>query len=738
MSWMEGVFGTSSAEALALKADAARDRRDWLRAARLYRASLEREPERPHLWVQLGHALKESGDLRGAERAYGEALEREPDAADTHLQLGHLLKLDGRRAEAAAAYARAVIMEPANPHALPELRTLLLGGAPLAADLHDQVIGHVRPLKRPRAARAPEAGPAVVFDVSDLIGYFRHSRLPTGIQRVQIEVIGALLRQPPKDRAVLVCAFAEHRDGWVEIPGDLFLRTADLALDGGSLTDGDWRAMLEAVALETELGPPLRFPRGAWLVNLGTSWWLQNYFLKVREARRRYGVRYLPFVHDMIPIMAPEHCVEPLVQDFISWAVGVFGHADRFLTNSEASRRDLMAVAERLGHSVGPDQVQVVRLDADFRRGERDAGALGRYGLEPGGYMLFVSTVESRKNHLLVLRALQTLIARQGADRMPRLVCVGARGWLNDAVFKRLESDPCLKRQVTMLSGVPDGALAALYRDCLFTLYPSSYEGWGLPVTESLSWGKAVLASDSSSVPEAGGDLAVYAPTGDERALTEAMERLILDPAFRAEREAAIADRFRPRPWRALADDMLVAIERWTEEGDAMSTEPTRLELGRYYPMSRSRALGVAPGMVSGEVFRVGSGWGPPDDAGSPLRGLDGELEATVDAHGPLRLFLGVRGLGSTTLRFRLETEGGEAGAWEALKPGEDRWLVRTIAAQAAGRLRLRLRLEPQGGGEPRLAVIGWMVCEEGDLAARARFTEALVARDMNALATPN
>lgn len=723
---------TPDADALCRKADAARDRREWAGAARLYRASLAKDDRRADLWVQLGHALKESGDRAGAEQAYGASLDRAPDVADTHLQLGHLLKLVGRRSEAAVAYARAVELDPKVPDAFNELRALVRRGVPLPPEVAVGVLERLRPQRR--RAQASDEG-ALVFDVSDLLGYFRNARLPTGIQRVQIEVIRALLTEPPKGRTALVCAFAEARDDWVGVTAEMFLDLVQASLAGGPREAPDWRALVDAVTLETEIGPTLVFPSGAWLINLGTSWWLQNYFLKVREAQARHGVRYLPFVHDMIPIMAPEHCVRPLTQDFISWTLGVFAHADRFLTNSEASARDLMAVAARLGHEVRPDQIQVVRLDADFRAAEPDEGALERLGLPPGGYMLFVSTIESRKNHVLALKALQTLIARHGAGRLPKLVCVGNRGWLNDAVFARLEGDRSLRKQVVMLSGLPDATLAALYRDCLFTLYPSGYEGWGLPVTESLSWGRPVLASDSSSLPEAGGEFAVYAPTGNLAAFTEAMERLIFDQAYRAEVERRIESGFRPRPWRALADDILQAVAAWSTESPPLTLKPMPIELGRFYPMSRPRALGVHQGMINPEAFRVGEGWGPPDDLGAPIRGSEVRLEAALpdDAPPSLKLYLGLRGCGDHATRFRL---GEDDHREDIIQPGQARWFARTLELSPARPLTLRLRLIDFEPGEARLSLLGWMVCDPADGARRADMLEAIATGDFAGLAS--
>ena len=85
-------------------------------AARYYRRALDQNPGNPPIWVQYGHALKESGSLSRAEDAYRKSLELDGDVADTHLQLGHALKIQGRKIEASAAYLSSLFSEPQSPH----------------------------------------------------------------------------------------------------------------------------------------------------------------------------------------------------------------------------------------------------------------------------------------------------------------------------------------------------------------------------------------------------------------------------------------------------------------------------------------------------------------------------------------------------------------------------------------------------------------------------------------------
>jgi SAM-dependent methyltransferase len=111
-------------------ADRARDAGEWELAARLYREALDRDPDNSPIWVQYGHALKESGKLQDpdklaqAEFAYRRAVSLDPSSADPYLQLGHVLKLRGKAEQAQAAYLRAFALDPSKSYPLDELRGL--------------------------------------------------------------------------------------------------------------------------------------------------------------------------------------------------------------------------------------------------------------------------------------------------------------------------------------------------------------------------------------------------------------------------------------------------------------------------------------------------------------------------------------------------------------------------------------------------------------------------------------
>ncbi len=732
------LVGAASAVRAARRAALAKD---WAAAAHHYALALKAAPRRAQIWVQYGHALKEQGARAAAEKAYLQALDLAPETADTHVQLGHLAKLMGAYGDAEQYYRRALELQPSRRDATHELDALLAraGGAARTALLKS-------PSRRQTTAATFVAGEGccIAFDVSDLVDYFAHARHPTGIQRLQIEGVMAANRHA--GTRAIVCCYAADDGVWRPAPAAEFDRLCQLALAPGSLDASDWLAARSAFTAALGRQAPVRFPIGAYLVNLGSCWSLPNYFLRLRAVINHGGLVYVPFVHDLIPIFAPENCVTELVQDFVGWVLGVFDHAQFFLANSEATKADLLQVAAMLGRE--PLPVQVIRLDADSRKDEpvsvtADAQVRAELGLGSDPYVLFVSTVQPRKNHLLVLSAWLHLLRTRGSDRVPNLVCVGSAGWMNEAVFGRLNASEALQSKVTMLTGLSDGELAVLYRGSLFTVYPSLYEGWGLPVTESLCHGRTALVARTSSLPEAGGDLVDYFDPRSEAEFCTRLERLIDDDAYRAARERRIADEFRPRAWSSIAAEIVsvLTVRHAARAAERPHRVVGRAELGKLYLVTRNDETAIWPGMVSGEILREGEGWWAPEDWGCWIKPGGAALAMSIDASDePLRAYLGLRGLPSQASRYTIEGTGetlaGTIGARAS------RWVPFILPPRpTASELRLTLSSDATEDlsmnfqdGDRRvvaLGVIGIMICRESDVRSRVNMLEAIQFGDL-------
>jgi glycosyltransferase involved in cell wall biosynthesis len=203
------------------------------------------------------------------------------------------------------------------------------------------------------------------------------------------------------------------------------------------------------------------------------------------------------------------------------------GEADVVLADSEATRQDILRL---LG--LAPKKVVTAPLAAagnlhPIARDEARHSVRERHGMtEP--YLLFVSTLEPRKNVVGLLHA----FARLRAQIPHRLVLVGSTGWNADPIFAAIDALG-LGDRVTLLGFASDDDLNLLYSAADVFVFPSYYEGFGLPVLEAMACGCPVVASNRSSLPEVVGDAGALCDPDDHAAIAESVLRFVEDEAAR-------------------------------------------------------------------------------------------------------------------------------------------------------------------------------------------------------------
>jgi glycosyltransferase involved in cell wall biosynthesis len=172
--------------------------------------------------------------------------------------------------------------------------------------------------------------------------------------------------------------------------------------------------------------------------------------------------------------------------------------------------------------------------------------------------VLAVGDVVPRKNHALLHNAWRALMARPGADVKP-LVIAGRVGTDGAAFARDIAADPAIAQKIRILSNADDRMLGWLYANCLFTVFPSLVEGYGLPVSESLAAGKVCVASSTTAVPEASQGLGIHLDPNDLDAWVAQIGRLMTDPAELHRQEQRIAG-FRAVAWSDTAADVLAYL----------------------------------------------------------------------------------------------------------------------------------------------------------------------------------
>jgi glycosyltransferase involved in cell wall biosynthesis len=298
---------------------------------------------------------------------------------------------------------------------------------------------------------------------------------------------------------------------------------------------------------------------GDILLVLGSPWSHPDYASMIAPQRRR-GLKFGLLVYDLIPLRRPEWCDRNLVRLFRAWFESVFPLCDEVFAISQATARDVEAYTRERGIALcGP--VRPIPIGSVFSQPECAVAApKARPMPEAGSYALIVSTIEARKNHMLLFRVWRKLLEECPPDQVPTLVFAGRVGWLVEDLIRQIANTDCLDGKLVVIENPTDAELVTLYRGCLFTLFPSFFEGWGLPVTESLSFGKPCLTSNSTSLPEAGGSLTRRFDPDNLNDAYAAILDVIRDPADLARWEAQVKREFRPIPWSETADALLAGL----------------------------------------------------------------------------------------------------------------------------------------------------------------------------------
>jgi glycosyltransferase involved in cell wall biosynthesis len=234
--------------------------------------------------------------------------------------------------------------------------------------------------------------------------------------------------------------------------------------------------------------------------------------------------------------------------------------AAHIITSSEYSRRDIIET-----YHVEPERVSYTHLAAAERfKPVSDERELRRvreaYDVE-GEYILAVGSIQPRKNLVRLINAYSGLRRARAKAKLPKLLLVGKRAWLYDETLQATEK-LCIPGEVKFTGYVPEDDLPALYSGALCFVYPSYFEGFGLPPLEAMRCGAPVIAGNRTSVPEVVGDAGLLVDPFDESALAEAIARVIDDRNLRERLRRKGLERARLFDWRETARRTLLIYER--------------------------------------------------------------------------------------------------------------------------------------------------------------------------------
>jgi alpha-1,3-rhamnosyl/mannosyltransferase len=260
-------------------------------------------------------------------------------------------------------------------------------------------------------------------------------------------------------------------------------------------------------------------------------------------------------IHDVSYQRHPEwypHHRDPLRRGFYRWSAHA---ADRIITDSSFSKAEIIAA-----YRLSPDIVEVVPLAPASTFEVRACRPLPDGVVPP--YVLHVGDLHSRRNLEIAVRAVLQVRRRCAEHARLQLVLAGVDRGSGEALLRldgRARDEP---GAIRLLGEVDDVAVAALYRGATALVYPSRYEGFGLPLLEAMASGTPVIASNAASIPEVTGDAAVLLDADDEDGWANAIESLLESPEVAARLREKGLRRAALFSWRRTAESTLEVYER--------------------------------------------------------------------------------------------------------------------------------------------------------------------------------
>lgn len=277
-----------------------------------------------------------------------------------------------------------------------------------------------------------------------------------------------------------------------------------------------------------------------------------------RQIKKHKQIKTIITLYDLIPLLYPQffqfnenHLIGDVVKsiDENTWITSI----------SHATKNDLCNYLP----SLDPNRVFVTHLAASSLfypcdNQEQISAVKLKFGIPEGSYILSLSTLEPRKNIIQTIKCFSRLVEEQSITDLC-LVLVGTKGWDFDAIFNEIATNSKTRDRIIVTGYVPDENLAALYSGAMMFVYPSFYEGFGLPPLEAMQCGTPVITSNTSSLPEVVGNAGVMVEPTDEQALCQAMLEIYSSSELRQKMAESSLQQAAKFSWKRCAEQTMDA-----------------------------------------------------------------------------------------------------------------------------------------------------------------------------------
>jgi glycosyltransferase involved in cell wall biosynthesis len=287
-------------------------------------------------------------------------------------------------------------------------------------------------------------------------------------------------------------------------------------------------------------------------------------------SRKEIGFKQIQAIYDLTPMLVPQTHSRVTIETFSRFVEFVSKTSDIILYGGRTAMRDgeeyLRAKGMRVPYGVPVRWGENIALGKAITKAREDEilEYFKKIGIEDR-YVITVGTWQNRKNHTVLYNAYIRMIEQGLREEIPQLVIVGRPGWKTEHLIRQIQSDPRLEGKILLISP-SDELLTLLYRDSLFSLLPSIYEGWSLTLPEALQYGKFCLAADVAPLREIGGDLIEYVHPYDTAGWADRILHYSTNADELRRKEKQIQEHWKSFSWNDCAQEVARHISRLIEE----------------------------------------------------------------------------------------------------------------------------------------------------------------------------
>lgn len=280
----------------------------------------------------------------------------------------------------------------------------------------------------------------------------------------------------------------------------------------------------------TRLGEKFKFGNEDVYFVCGMSW-QDNSFEDLLCQKKQLGFKVITVCHDLILHKFPHFAYPGTLSDTLDYFNMLPWVSDKVLCVSECTRRDFLAFTSQ--YDLPKVFTGLLRLGVRVAPESREPICAGRY-------FLCIGTIEPRKNIAFLYYLWLRMVRTTPRERIPELKIVGKAGWCSDDLLFLLKNDRRITDFIEVVDNVRDAEICDLYAGAIGVVFPSFYEGWGLPVSEALARGKLCIASSTPALVEAGAGMAVHVDECDFEKWIEVLLHYYNDPNAVAEIEQRV------------------------------------------------------------------------------------------------------------------------------------------------------------------------------------------------------